>query len=77
MFPFIRPDIHGVPSPRAGVSTRSVAAYPPAFSHSTVSAAVATTSIGQNPFTETIYFRKYSVLRGVFGRKYPFTSVAP
>ena len=25
---------------------------------------LSTTSIGQNPFTETIYFRKYSVTRG-------------
>ena len=25
------------------------------------------TSIGQNPFTETIYFRKYSVYEGLFG----------
>jgi hypothetical protein len=25
------------------------------------------TSIGQNPFTETIYFRKYSVYEGLLG----------
>jgi len=26
------------------------------------------TSIGQNPFTETIYFRKYSVTRGFWAK---------
>jgi hypothetical protein len=35
--------------------------------HALASTQIVATSIGQNPFTETIYFRKYSVYEGFLG----------